>query len=113
MRKPRQSTSQPRRARDLTVADRRQVIEQLGFGRELNDPALAHLAEASSALDVGRRRFIYRAGDPADAVFLIAEGRIKLSQIEESTGREAIIDIAHRHGCTVYDANLNLTIPPG
>lgn len=27
--------------------------------------------------------------------------------------RETIIDIAHRHGCTVYDANLNLTIPPG
>jgi hypothetical protein len=27
--------------------------------------------------------------------------------------REAILDIAHRYGCTVYDANLNLTIPPG
>lgn len=26
--------------------------------------------------------------------------------------REKIIEIAQRHGCTVYDANLNLTIRP-
>ena len=88
-----QIPSLPKRARDMTAADRRRVIEQLGLGRNLNDAALAHLAENSVALDFGRRRFIYRAGDPADSLFVIAQGRIKLSRIEQGTGREAVIDI--------------------
>jgi len=77
----------------MTVADRRRVIEEMGLGRDLSDAALARLAENSGAIDVGRRRFIYRAGDPADSLFAIADGRVKLCQIEQSTGREAIIDI--------------------
>src|SRR5450432_1915755 len=88
-----QSPSLPKRARDMTVADRRQVIEQLGLGRDLNDATLTHLAENSVALDFGRRSFIYRAGDPPDSLFAIAKGRIKLSRIEQGTGREAVIDI--------------------
>src|ERR1700687_5356850 len=83
-----QSFSLPKRARDMTVADRRRVIEQLGLGRDLSDAALAHLAENSVALDFGRRRFIYRAGDPADSLFAIAAGRIKLCRIEQGTGRK-------------------------
>src|SRR6202158_3169679 len=83
-----QSFSLPKRARDMTVADRRRVIEQLGLGRDLSDAALAHLAENTVALDFGRRRFIYRAGDPADSLFAIAAGRIKLCRIEQGTGRK-------------------------
>ena len=93
MKKLDQSPWLPKRARDMTVADRRRVIEQLGLGRDLNDVALAHLTENSVALDFGRRSFIYRAGDPADSLFAIAEGRIKLCRIEQGTGREAVIDI--------------------
>ena len=86
-------TPLPKRARDMTAADRRRVLEQLGLGRNLSDASLTQLAEASVAIDVARRRFVYRAGDPADSVFVIALGRIKLCQIEQGTGREAIIDI--------------------
>ena len=88
-----QSSPLPKRSRNMTVADRRRVIQQLGLGRDLSDTALAHLAENSVALDFSRRRFIYRAGDPADSLFAIAEGRIKLCRIEQGTGREAVIDI--------------------
>jgi CRP/FNR family transcriptional regulator len=83
----------PKRARDMTAADRRRVLEHLALARNLSDASLTQLAEASVAIDVARRRFVYRAGDPADSVFLIALGRIKLCQIEQGTGREAIIDI--------------------
>lgn len=88
-----QTPSFPKRARDMTVTDRRRVIGRLGLGRDLNDAALAHLAENSVALDFARRRFIYRAGDPADSLFAIAQGRIKLCRIEPGTGREAVIDL--------------------
>ena len=83
----------PKRARDMTAGDRRRVIEQLGPGCDLNDAAVAQLAENSVALDFARRRFIYRAGDPADSLFAIAQGRVKLCRIEQGTGREAVIDI--------------------
>jgi len=53
----------------------------------------AHLAENSVAFDFARRRSIYRAGDPADSLFAIAQGRIKLCRIEPGTGREAVIDL--------------------
>jgi CRP/FNR family transcriptional regulator len=88
-----QTPLQPKRARDLTTADRRRVIEQLGFGRGLAAAALDQFAENSVALDFRRRRFIYRAGDPADSLFAIVQGRIKLCRIEQGTGREAVIDI--------------------
>src|ERR1700682_646264 len=88
-----QAPSPRKRAGDMTAADRRRVIEQLGLGRDLNNTALAHLADNSVALDFVRRRFIYRAGDPADSLFVIAQGRIKLCRIEQGTGREAVIDI--------------------
>jgi CRP/FNR family transcriptional regulator len=45
------------------------------------------------AVDYRRRRFVYRTGEPADSIFLIARGRVKLCSIEEQTGREAVIDI--------------------
>ena len=44
-------------------------------------------------LDVRRRRFVYRAGDQADALYAIVSGRIKLCRIEPQTDREAVIDI--------------------
>src|SRR5919108_1190877 len=83
----------PNRARDLSVEDRRKVIKQLECGSALSDLSLARLAESSCALDFRRRRFVYRAGDPADALLAIVHGRIKLCRIEQNSGREAVIDI--------------------
>jgi CRP-like cAMP-binding protein len=88
-----QTPLQPKQARDLTTEDRRRVIAQLGLGRGLADAALDQFAENSVAFDFRRRRFIYRAGDPADSLFAIVQGRIKLCRIEQGTGREAVIDI--------------------
>ena len=43
--------------------------------------------------DIRRRRFVYRAGEEADALYAIVKGRIKLCRIEPHTDREAVIDI--------------------
>ena len=82
-----------KRARDLTPADRAEIIRQLDFGSSLNDSLVLDLANSSVVLDFRRRRFVYRAGEPADCLYAIIKGRVKLCRIESDTGREAVIDI--------------------
>ncbi|HZI19037.1 MAG TPA: Crp/Fnr family transcriptional regulator [Pyrinomonadaceae bacterium] len=82
-----------RRAADLTAEDRVRIIRQTEIAGGLAEATLGRLALAASALDVRRRRFIYRRGDAADAVYLIARGRVKICSIEDETSREAVIDI--------------------
>lgn len=82
-----------RRAQDLTSADRATIIRQLEFGFSLKDQTVAQFADCSLVLDLRRRRFVYRAGEPADALYAIVRGRIKLCRIESKTNREAVIDI--------------------
>jgi CRP/FNR family transcriptional regulator, cyclic AMP receptor protein len=83
----------PRRAQDLTATDRATIVRQLEFGASLGDQTVSQFAECSAMLDVRRRRFVYRAGDQADALYAIVSGRIKLCRIEPQTDREAVIDI--------------------
>ena len=83
----------PRRAQDLTATDRAAIVRQLEFGANLGDQTVSQFAECSAVLDVRRRRFVYRAGDQADALYAIVSGRIKLCRIEPQTDREAVIDI--------------------
>ena len=117
-----------RRTQDLTSVDRATIIRQLEFGFSLSDQTVAHLAENSTVMDVRRRRFVYRAGDRADALYAIVRGRIKLCRIESHTDREAVIDIlpqgslfgesalystaGRRENCSVaYEACTLLKIP--
>jgi CRP/FNR family transcriptional regulator, cyclic AMP receptor protein len=83
-----------KRACDLTPQDRAEIIRQSNFGEHLDDDLLVRLAAKALAIDYRRRRFVYRAGDPADALYVIAPlGRVKLCRVEGATGREAVIDI--------------------
>ncbi len=82
-----------RRACDITAQDRAAIIRDSEIGPWAGEAALARLSAASTALDYRRRRFIYRRGDSADALYLLARGRVKICSIEEETGREAVIDI--------------------
>jgi CRP/FNR family cyclic AMP-dependent transcriptional regulator len=118
----------PRRAQDLTSADRTSIIRQLEFGSSLSDSIVSQFAECSLVMDVRRRRFVYRAGEQADALYAIVRGRIKLCRIEHRTDREAVIDIlpegslfgesalystaGRRENCAVaYEASTLLKIP--
>jgi CRP-like cAMP-binding protein len=82
-----------RRAQDLSAADRAAIIRKLELGFSLKDETIAHFADCSLVMDVRRRRFVYRAGEQADALYAIIKGRIKLCRIEANTTREAVIDI--------------------
>jgi CRP/FNR family transcriptional regulator len=83
----------PRRAQDLTATDRATIIRRLEFGSSLSEQTVSQFAACSLVLDVRRRRFVYRAGDQADALYAIVSGRIKLCRIESQSDREAVIDI--------------------
>jgi CRP-like cAMP-binding protein len=82
-----------KRARDLTQEDRAEIIRRLEFGSSLTEDLVSEMARSSVVLDFRRRRFVYRAGEPADCLYAIIHGRIKLCRIESETGREAVIDI--------------------
>ncbi len=82
-----------RRACDLTVTDRADIIRHSEIGPRLPEPLLLSLAAAATAWDVRRRRFVYRAGDKPDALYLIARGRVKLCYLDDCSDREAVIDI--------------------
>jgi CRP/FNR family transcriptional regulator, cyclic AMP receptor protein len=82
-----------RRACDLTAGDRAEIIRRSEIGEQLDEAIVARLAAAAAALDVRRRRFVYRAGDAPDALYIVARGRVKLCSVEAGTNREAVIDI--------------------
>jgi CRP/FNR family cyclic AMP-dependent transcriptional regulator len=82
-----------RRASDLTAAERAQILRQSEAGAVLDEETLALLAAGSQAVDFRRRRFIYRTGETADALYCIARGRVKICSIDPITAREAVIDI--------------------
>ena len=82
-----------RRARNLTTEERAAMLMQLEFGSRLGRELAGRIAASSTVVEARRRRFIYRAGEQADALYAIVKGRIKLCRIEPQTDREAVIDI--------------------
>jgi CRP/FNR family cyclic AMP-dependent transcriptional regulator len=82
-----------RRASDLSAAERAEILRHSEVGPCLSEETLRPLAEGSEAVDYRRRRFIYRTGDTADALYCIARGRVKICLIDAVTAREAVIDI--------------------
>ncbi|HEX8495080.1 MAG TPA: Crp/Fnr family transcriptional regulator [Pyrinomonadaceae bacterium] len=83
----------PKRACDFSAEDRAEIIRQTEWSAKLGADLIARLADSATCFDYRRRRFIYRAGDAADALYVIARGRVKLCRIESDTNREAVIDI--------------------
>lgn len=83
----------PRPTPAITPEDRVEMLRQLEFGSNLSERILAEFAACSVVIETRRRRFVYRAGEQADALYAIVKGRIKLCRIEPDTEREAVIDI--------------------
>ena len=87
-----------RRACDLTTQARAEIIRQSEIGAGLGEETLLLLARAAAGSDVRRRRFAYRRGDVADALYVVAWGRVKICSIAEDATREAVIDIVGEGG---------------
>lgn len=122
--------TQSKRSFGFSIEARARLIQTLEFGATLSDSLILQLASSSTMTDVARRRFVYRAGDQADSLYAIVEGRIKLCRIENETKREAVIDIlpegslfgesalysaaGRRENCAIaYEQSRLLRIPAG
>ncbi len=84
---------QLKRVRDLSAEDRVNLLKQFEFGSLLSPNLVTDLANNLSVFDARRRRFVYRAGEPAHSLYAIVRGRIKLCRIDGDSDREAVIDI--------------------
>jgi CRP/FNR family transcriptional regulator, cyclic AMP receptor protein len=97
-----------RRACDLTTTDRADIIRRSEIGAGLDDETLTLLARGAAGSDLRRRRFVYRRGEVADALHVVARGRVKICLVDERTRREAVIDIVGEGGLfgesALYDA---------
>jgi CRP/FNR family transcriptional regulator len=82
-----------RRPHDLTPPALEAIIRESEIAAGLDPAVLALLARGSRVVEFRRRRFVYRAGEVADSLYIIDRGRVKVCSIEEATGREAVIDI--------------------
>jgi CRP/FNR family cyclic AMP-dependent transcriptional regulator len=89
----------------MSAAERADIFRQSEAGACLSEETLTILAEGSEAVDYRRRRFIYRRGEVANALYLIARGRVKICSIDDVTGREAVIDIV-RDGALFGESSL-------
>ncbi|MGC2247318.1 MAG: cyclic nucleotide-binding domain-containing protein, partial [Terriglobales bacterium] len=56
------------------------------------DAFLANIGEGRKNLTLARNQAVFAQGDPADAVFYIQKGRVKLSVVS-ATGREATLGV--------------------
>lgn len=73
------------------VDTRRRVISQAKYFRGLDADAIAGVDALMQVRGVTAGEHIYTAGAPAEHLFVLAEGRVKLSRTTES-GRDVVVD---------------------
>ncbi len=72
--------------------DRREVIRHVSFAGLLGDAALEALAASAVERRVERGTLITLEGDPAEAMYLVAAGRVKVARYS-AEGREQIMHV--------------------
>jgi len=72
--------------------ERISFIRTVGFCAGLPDPAIAALSEIAMPLQRPAGAFIQFEGDPADAMYLVMRGRVKIARTSAS-GREQVLNV--------------------
>ena len=68
------------------------MLHKKSFHRDDWEPFLAGISRGKTAIEYGANRNIFSQGDPADSVFYLRRGKVKLAVTSEQ-GREAIVAI--------------------
>lgn len=72
--------------------DRTSFIRSVSFCRSLPDPVIAALSAIAMPLQRSSGAFIQFEGDPADAMYLVTRGRVKIARASAS-GREQVLNV--------------------
>src|SRR6266700_1086625 len=81
--------------RDQELAERVSLLEQAPLFSVLRGEDMRDLADKFHAVRYRRGEVIFREGEPAERLFLIDEGRVKLS-IASPTGQELLVAVLGR-----------------
>jgi CRP-like cAMP-binding protein len=75
------------------MSDRiRELLNSVELFGEMNDEEIDELAALAQIKKLGKDTTVFHAGDPADAVFVVASGRVKIV-ITSSDGKEFILTV--------------------
>jgi CRP-like cAMP-binding protein len=72
--------------------ERRTAIQDVGFAQRLSDATLEALASRTAQMRVERGAIITLEGEPAEAMYIVIEGRVKVVRYS-SEGREQIMHV--------------------
>jgi CRP-like cAMP-binding protein len=84
-------------------------LANLALFRELTEEQRARIAESTRQLRLARGEVLFRRGDPADGMYVIVYGQVKLSFVS-STGVEKVVEILD-HGQSFGEAVMFLDLP--
>ena len=85
------------------------LLLQLPLFRSLNGEQLNLVAQACHLIPIARHDFVFRKGDPANGLYIVASGSVKLS-LRAANGQEKIIEF-FREGDTFGEALMFLEMP--
>lgn len=71
-----------------------QPLRQIDLFRNLDPVQLAHLASIASQRELRKGEVLFREGDKAEELFIILEGRIRISKVVPGIGEEAFAVLA-------------------
>jgi len=71
---------------------RHYVLSRAPYFRGLTEPELDRIDQRMRTMTLAAGDAVYRAGEPADALYVVAEGRVKVSQVT-TDGAETVTDI--------------------
>ena len=75
--------------------DKRMLVAHVSFARGLAEPILDNLADLAQERRFERGAMITLEGEPADAMYVVADGRVKIVR-HSHEGREQILHIAEQ-----------------
>ena len=88
------------------MEDRRAILRRISFCADLPDAALTALSAIAIPLRRPAGAFIQLEGDAAEAMYIVAEGRVKIARVG-SNGREQVLNVigpgGHFNTVPVFD----------
>lgn len=85
-------------ALELTTSQIMEIMGRLPYFQELGNDEISRLAEGAREISLKKKEILYREGDPADALFTVVSGSIKIS-VGHSRNQEKVIDLVGRGQC--------------
>jgi CRP-like cAMP-binding protein len=85
-------------ALELSTAQITEIMGRLPYFQELGNVEISRLADGAKEIVLKKKEILFREGEPADALYTVVSGSLKLS-IGHSRNQEKVIDIVSRGQC--------------